>query len=72
MGLPENDIVPLLKLQPLSNIEGPCFLLIDCDTGVGNCGQTEAVHLDGSAIVDSGMEIDAVDSTETIDVASIL
>lgn len=69
MGFPENEIVQLLKLHPLSNTEGRGFLSIDSDTEVGNCGPNVAVHLDGSAPVDSGMETDTVDSTETDDVA---
>ena len=61
----------LLKLHPLSNIEGPRFLVIDCDTGVGKWGPTTAVHQDDSANVDSGMKIDIIDFTETDDVSFI-
>ena len=70
-GFPENEIVQLLKLHPLSNTEEPCFLATDCDTEVGKCGPTIAVHLDDSANVDSGMKIDTVDFTETDDLSLI-
>ena len=63
IGFPENDIVQLLNLHPLSNIEGPCFIAIYIVTHELTTVHKSQLYV---ATVDSGMEIILVVSTGNV------